>query len=91
MPGYDGTGPRGMGSMTGRGLGYCVMPIEDSATNRTQYPPKTNIHGAPGRPFGILPYGFNRRGVWPRYFGFGHGRHSGARGCFFGKGRGFGR
>lgn len=23
MPGMDGTGPRGMGSMTGRGMGYC--------------------------------------------------------------------
>lgn len=23
MPGRDGSGPRGMGSMTGRGLGYC--------------------------------------------------------------------
>jgi len=24
MPGRDGTGPRGLGSMTGRGLGYCT-------------------------------------------------------------------
>lgn len=24
MPGFDGTGPRGFGSMTGRGLGYCA-------------------------------------------------------------------
>ncbi len=23
MPGYDRTGPRGEGSMTGRGMGYC--------------------------------------------------------------------
>jgi hypothetical protein len=23
MPGYDGTGPRGMGAMTGRGYGPC--------------------------------------------------------------------
>ena len=27
MPGYDGTGPRGMGSMTGGGRGYCAMPV----------------------------------------------------------------
>jgi hypothetical protein len=27
MPGFDGTGPRGMGRMTGRGRGYCVMPL----------------------------------------------------------------
>lgn len=26
MPGYDGTGPRGMGSMTGGGRGYCATP-----------------------------------------------------------------
>jgi hypothetical protein len=27
MPGFDGTGPRGMGPMTGRGRGYCVIPL----------------------------------------------------------------
>ncbi len=27
MPGYDGTGPRGMGSMTGGGRGYCAVPV----------------------------------------------------------------
>ena len=26
MPGYDGTGPRGMGAMTGGGRGYCAVP-----------------------------------------------------------------
>ena len=26
MPGFDGTGPRGMGPMTGGGAGYCVTP-----------------------------------------------------------------
>jgi len=26
MPGFDGTGPRGQGPMTGGGRGYCVMP-----------------------------------------------------------------
>ena len=24
MPGFDGTGPRGLGRMTGRGFGYCA-------------------------------------------------------------------
>ena len=28
MPGYDGTGPRGMGPITGGGSGYCAVPIE---------------------------------------------------------------
>jgi Family of unknown function (DUF5320) len=27
MPGFNGTGPRGMGPMTGRGMGYCVIPL----------------------------------------------------------------
>jgi len=27
MPGGDGTGPMGMGSMTGGGRGYCAVPI----------------------------------------------------------------
>jgi hypothetical protein len=27
MPGYDGTGPMGMGPMTGGGMGYCAVPI----------------------------------------------------------------
>ena len=26
MPGYDGTGPRGTGPMTGGGRGYCAVP-----------------------------------------------------------------
>ncbi len=25
MPGFDGTGPRGAGTMTGRGQGYCAV------------------------------------------------------------------
>jgi hypothetical protein len=27
MPGLDGTGPRSIGPMTGRGMGNCVIPI----------------------------------------------------------------
>ena len=27
MPGFDGTGPRGMGPMTGGGRGFCAIPI----------------------------------------------------------------
>ena len=31
MPGFDGTGPRGQGPLTGRGEGYCSEKIPDSA------------------------------------------------------------
>jgi len=27
MPGFDGTGPRGAGPMTGGARGYCVVPL----------------------------------------------------------------
>ena len=27
MPGFNGTGPRSTGPMTGRGRGYCVIPL----------------------------------------------------------------
>ena len=27
MPGFDGTGPRGMGPMTGGGRGFCSIPL----------------------------------------------------------------
>ncbi len=27
MPGFDGTGPMGMGPMTGGGRGFCVIPL----------------------------------------------------------------
>lgn len=30
MPRFDGTGPRGAGSMTGRGEGYCVLAMRES-------------------------------------------------------------
>ena len=27
MPGFDGTGPRGRGAMTGGGRGFCAVPL----------------------------------------------------------------
>jgi hypothetical protein len=30
MPGFDGTGPRGEGPMTGRGAGYCALVLPES-------------------------------------------------------------
>jgi hypothetical protein len=37
MPGFDGTGPLGLGPMTGRGMGYCVMPLPQPKRGRIQY------------------------------------------------------
>jgi Family of unknown function (DUF5320) len=37
MPGFDGTGPRGMGPMTGRGMGYCVVPLAIDRQDELDY------------------------------------------------------
>ncbi len=38
MPGFDGTGPAGMGSMTGRGMGFCAMPVSQTSNVQPQVP-----------------------------------------------------
>ena len=52
MPGFDGTGPLGMGSMTGGARGYCGS----RAIGRARF-----IGNRPGRGLG------RRRGIWPTY------------------------
>lgn len=32
MPGFDGTGPQGSGTMTGRGRGYCLLPLSNKTS-----------------------------------------------------------
>ena len=34
MPGFDGTGPRGLGPMTGGGRGFCAVPAGGRAISR---------------------------------------------------------
>ena len=53
MPGFDGTGPRGMGSMTGGGRGFCAVPLPaawPAYMGRVAYPPY-------GVPWGTPYYG----------------------------------
>jgi hypothetical protein len=45
MPGYDGTGPRGRGPMTGRGGGFCILRISEASGE-----PVTGFAGISGRP-----------------------------------------
>ncbi|MFA5115384.1 MAG: DUF5320 domain-containing protein [Candidatus Omnitrophota bacterium] len=33
MPGFNGTGPRGQGPMTGGARGYCAMPVAGAGRN----------------------------------------------------------
>jgi hypothetical protein len=62
MPAGDGTGPRGMGPMTGRGAGYCAG-----------YDMPGYAHPMPGRGFGM---GWGRGRAWGGGWGRGRGwRH----------------
>jgi hypothetical protein len=50
MPGYDGTGPRGEGPMTGKGNGYCIMRLPDDPRE-----PCRGLTGLTGRPLELPP------------------------------------
>ena len=53
MPGFDGTGPRGMGPMTGGGRGFCAVPLpaaRPAYMGRVAYP-------SYGVPWGTPYYG----------------------------------
>ena len=50
MPGFDGTGPRGMGPMTGGGRGYC-NPYASAYGLRTGYGFRPGYGASFGRPF----------------------------------------
>jgi hypothetical protein len=90
MPGFDGTGPRGMGPMTGGGRGFCAMPMGS-------YSPYG--YGMGSFPYSP-PFGPYYAGAYtPPVFGhpfyrpiFGVGRggipYGGGRGRAFGGGRG---
>lgn len=77
MPGFDGTGPAGMGPMTGWGLGYCNPYYAD-------YGPAP----MPNPGYWVPSYGrgFGRGPGFGRGRGFRRGFRTG-----FGRGRGYGR
>jgi hypothetical protein len=57
MPSFDGTGPRGLGPMTGRGEGYCAIVLPSSGTRRAPYG-YAGLAGVPVRmnyPYGRAP------------------------------------
>ncbi len=93
MPRGDGTGPAGMGPMTGRAAGYCAgygVPgyMNPLGGRRAFYRGVPGAGYAPLRPYGVMPYG---AGVG-RAFGRGLGRGMGlGRGWRGGRGGGFGR
>jgi len=59
MPGFDGTGPRGMGPMTGGGRGFCSPWGRGAAMRAGAIPPYPGAAYAPytGYGAGAYPYG----------------------------------
>lgn len=76
MPGFDGTGPAGMGPMTGGGRGWC-----NPYAGYRPYPAPYSVPASP-----IYTHGFARPpwGQGRRFLGRG-------RGLGWGRGRGLGR
>lgn len=76
MPGFDGTGPRGEGPITGRGEGYCVLVLPRPGQERDAW----GYAGLCGRPVRLrcaaLPSGPSGR---PPTRGPGRGRCWGRR------------
>ncbi|WP_128694484.1 DUF5320 domain-containing protein [Methanoculleus taiwanensis] len=57
MPGFDGTGPRGMGAMTGRRLGRCVPAQVQAGSEQNADAQAAQVYGL-GR--GGMPCGCGR-------------------------------
>jgi len=97
MPLGDGTGPAGMGPMTGRAAGFCAgYPVPgymNPAVGRAGFygagMPAVGPYGAGAYGYG-MPYGGWGNPWLRRGFGFGFGRGFG-RGRGWGRGRGGGR
>jgi len=68
MAGFDGTGPRGMGPMTGRGRGFCAVPKEQFDKDAFERFGRGMGRGL-GRGFEMgLGRRFRNRGGWGRGF-----------------------
>ena len=82
MPGFDGTGPRGMCTMTGGGRGFCNPSYAGARPYSIGTYPYRTPYGMGYTP----PYG---AGYYPSYAASPYGAYGFGRG--FGGGRGFGR
>lgn len=87
MPGFDGTGPAGMGPMTGGARGWC-NPYAPAYAGYGPYaaPYRPTYAAGAGWPTG--GYGVRAYGGYPLAYGFGRPRW-GLRG-FWGRGMGWG-
>ena len=88
MPGFDGTGPMGLGPLTGRGMGYCAVPVGQSPVG---FPTGTTGWGYPVVAGPPAPGFGSRSGLYPAWRGTFLGRRARAFRGFGGRGRQGGR
>jgi hypothetical protein len=85
MPGFDGTGPRGQGPMTGQRMGFCIL--KESKDKTGQVEGFAGIQGMPINPYDCKLPNPAAQSMYGRTFGVGFGC---GRGFMGGRGR-FGR
>ena len=78
MPGFNGTGPRGSGPLTGGGRGYCAVTLPEPGADR----PAMGYAGLASRPIGGLTPTLGRPRLGMRLgggrgLGLGRGRRGG--------------
>jgi hypothetical protein len=103
MPGFDGTGPRGMGPMTGGGRGWCNPYGPVYMGGYPAYAPPLTANAAPGllgagAGAPMHPWAYRRAPmaipIAPRLGGMGYGGYGAGMSAFYGGGcygGGFGR
>jgi len=91
MPGFDGTGPKGKGPFTGKGMGYCVINL-DSKYDENQRNKGKGVFDMPRGdgtgPMGLGPMTGRAAGFCAGYAMPGYMNPTSGRG-YFGRGRGF--
>jgi hypothetical protein len=91
MPNFDGTGPQGKGSFTGRGRGFCIVKL-DSKTSEVQNSDGKEVFDMPRGdgtgPMGLGPMTGRGAGFCAGYPTPGYMNPMPGRG-YFGQGRGF--
>ncbi len=94
MPGFDGTGPAGRGPFTGRGIGFCVVQLDDENVKLKAKDEKEVIkmpRGDGTGPGGMGPMTGRAAGFCAGYSVPGYANPVYGRGAGFGLGRGPGR
>jgi len=84
MPGFDGTGPLGQGSMTGRGLGFCVLTTSEENPGQVK-----GLAGLQSVPVGQIKGNFKNTGKEMTNMPFGDGTGPAGMGPMTGRAAGF--